>query len=279
MTRMYDADRPAFTHALDVLRPELAALPGDNLEPIRLDIVPAVVAALGVLASVKRFRAQVASELGETAATHIDRLETTAQACGRAHAIHLTLIHGTGVEAMAGELSKTRKILLLEAESLVAQKRLTSTLLGSLVGGTGYKQMCGDVIQIVSALRGEWPAIESFTGVKTLELDRAEALANEVATIIGENEMATSPSSPSADLRQRAYTLFVRTYDQVRRQIGYLRWEEGDADEIAPSLFAGRRARKHDDDESVDPLPIVSPTNGAGPVMPGMPGAPPFVTS
>ena len=44
--------------------------------------------------------------------------------------------------------------------------------------------------------------------------------------------------------RVRAYTLFVRAYDQCRRAATYLRWGEEDADEIAPSLFANRGGRK-----------------------------------
>lgn len=42
----------------------------------------------------------------------------------------------------------------------------------------------------------------------------------------------------------RAYSLFVRAYDQCRRAVSYLRWEEGDADDEPPSLFANRGPRK-----------------------------------
>lgn len=43
-----------------------------------------------------------------------------------------------------------------------------------------------------------------------------------------------------ADARQRTFTLLVRSYDQIRRALSYLRWNEGDVDRIAPSLWAGR---------------------------------------
>jgi hypothetical protein len=68
----------------------------------------------------------------------------------------------------------------------------------------------------------------------------------------------------------------VRTYDEVRRLVAYFRWEEGDADELAPSLFAGRARKKNDEAELASVPPV---TNGAAPVAPGMPGGSPFLTS
>ncbi len=47
----------------------------------------------------------------------------------------------------------------------------------------------------------------------------------------------------AAEIRQQAFTLFIRTYDQLRRAVHYLRWEHGDAEEIAPSLYAASRRR------------------------------------
>jgi hypothetical protein len=47
-------------------------------------------------------------------------------------------------------------------------------------------------------------------------------------------------------IRQRLFTLFVTAWDQVRRALGFLRWNEDDVDDIAPSLYAGRARRKTD---------------------------------
>lgn len=59
---------------------------------------------------------------------------------------------------------------------------------------------------------------------------------------LGEREQAPG-NSAAVLLRQQAFTLFVNTYDQVRRAIGYLRWSTNDAETIAPSLWAGRGKR------------------------------------
>lgn len=278
----YDPTQPAFSNALDRLRPELEAIPGEELEPIRHDIVEAVVTALGVASTVKRHREEVRVEISESAALHIDRLKDSARACGHAYAQHLTQLRGTDTEQMVEELSQQRRVLLAEARSLVSQKRLSASVLAELVGGSGRKALCLDVLQLVAALRAVWASVESVTPVTVGELDHAEALANALATTLGENEHAMSPVSPSADRRQRAYTYFVRTYEEVRRAITFVRWDEGDADQIVPSLSAGRT--RHDAPAPADAAPVQAPviaapvptTNGAAPTTPGMPSAQPF---
>ena len=59
-------------------------------------------------------------------------------------------------------------------------------------------------------------------------------------------------AAESAEQRDRAFTLFIRCYDQIRRAILFLRWEQDDADTIAPSLYPGypRRMRKEADGAS-----------------------------
>ena len=213
---------------------------------------------------------------------HFDRLEPAARACIQAHAEHLIMLHGADVAEMLAALGDRRDILLLEAQSLVQKKKMAGSLLAELVGGNGYRAMAFDVVQLVGAFRQGWASIAPLTPVTSIELDQAEALANAVVTTLGENAQADSSASPSADLRRRAYTYFVQTYDEVRRAISYLRSEVGDADDIAPALFTGRSTRRsHDDTPDVgteDTVPVVTPTNGAGPVTPGMPGGSPFVS-
>ena len=45
-------------------------------------------------------------------------------------------------------------------------------------------------------------------------------------------------------VRAQAYTLFVRTYDECRRAVTYLRWRQGDALQIVPPLRPRRTAHR-----------------------------------
>lgn len=272
MDTRFDPNDPTLTKAFDRVRPELDAMSPDRIQPIRHDITAAIVLAMGTAPKVRALRGLVVAKFGEDAARFIDRMETTANACSWAHARHLPTLHGRDVEEMAGELSQVRSILSLEVQALIARGVVSGSALAELVGGTSYKGLYLDVVQLVAVLRSHWARAEAQTGVTGLELDRAEALATAFSTTLGENEQGAL-SSPTAEMRRRAYTLFVETYSEVRRQVTFLRWEIGDADDIAPPLGAGRGSSK--DDEEPVAMPAPTPTNGQTP-GPGMPGAPAF---
>ncbi|HEX4334524.1 MAG TPA: hypothetical protein VH062_01350 [Polyangiaceae bacterium] len=87
----------------------------------------------------------------------------------------------------------------------------------------------------------------------------------------------------SSDLRTRAFTLFVNAYDQVRRAVSYLRWDDDDAGTVAPSLYVRRGNGKKKPDllalppfpapVPIEPVPSPSPSL-APPSDPGSAGAP-----
>lgn len=80
--------------------------------------------------------------------------------------------------------------------------------------------------------------------------------------------------------RQRAYTLFVTSHDQVRRAISYLRWEQGDVDDIAPSLFAGKKRRETEPEHPSTPEQPAPPGGNGTPVnrsLDHLPGGSPFM--
>ena len=78
----------------------------------------------------------------------------------------------------------------------------------------------------------------------------------------------------------RALSKLIRDYDQIRRMMAYLRWEDGDIDETVPSLYARRGSSRPKTDGADDETdgndepreagrPVIvgapSPTNGGGP--------------
>ena len=136
-------------------------------------------------------------------------------------------------------------------------------------------------------MHDNWTAISGKTALQIADIDQAEALAERLITAIGLRDQGPAVLAESAENRQKAFTLFVNTYDQIRRVISYLRWNEGDVDQIAPSLYAGRNTgrRKSPDPQpttpatpSVPTAPSAStPANGAPPVGVDLPQSSPFV--
>jgi hypothetical protein len=111
------------------------------------------------------------------------------------------------------------------------------------------------------------------------ELDRAETLAGRILTAVGEREQGPAIAAASAQTRQRAFTLFVKAYDQVRRAVQYLRWDEDDIDRIVPSLYAvartaSRRKNAETDVKATTALPPKAMDGEGQPTAPGPSGKP-----
>lgn len=86
-----------------------------------------------------------------------------------------------------------------------------------------------------------WSKIEHKTAATEEEVHRAGDLGPLLLAALGVLEHgATVTPAEAADRKVRAFTLFTTAYDQVRRAVTFLRWNEGDADSLAPSLYKGR---------------------------------------
>ncbi len=73
------------------------------------------------------------------------------------------------------------------------------------------------------------------------EIDRAAELGPAVLVASAAKKHKNTDTEVQ---RARAFALLVDAYDGCRRALTYLRWKEGDADTIAPSLFKKRPGRK-----------------------------------
>ncbi len=255
-----------FREAFESVRDELAALPAADLLPLNLDIPSAVVTALGCGPELKDHRARIVEELPRFDVRQFDKLETYALAAGQAHTQHL--IASSPAEPIAdlvAELTKTREVLVSDVSALAKRNLLDGTRLAELRGPNGHKNVAFDVLLLASLLRDNWSTIGGRTGVQVSELDRAEQAADRLASAVGFREQGPGVASASAETRQRAFTLFVQAYDQVRRAVSYLRWDHGDADRIVPSLYAGRGGRRRGEPETDVPTPTNGNGNGATP--------------
>ena len=93
------------------------------------------------------------------------------------------------------------------------------------------------------------------------ELDQAEDLSERLLHAVATRENASNALADAIQKRLGTFTLLVNAYDQVRRAISFLRWLEEDIEEIAPSLYAGRRSKS----EPEQSQPPVTPPGGTVP--------------
>jgi hypothetical protein len=109
-----------------------------------------------------------------------------------------------------------------------------------------------DLGTLASVLRKHAPKIAERTSVKPDELSAAEDLANKLGKAVGLREQSPLVIAEATRNRQAAFTLFVRTYDEVRAAVQFLRRAEGDADSIIPSLYTARGVRKKVPEETAE---------------------------
>jgi hypothetical protein len=247
--------------ALAQARPELLALPGATLRPINLDVMSVTIRALGVLPAVRQLRPVIVAELGERHAKPIDQLEPYAHALRLAHASYLVDAVQTSLPSSLRDVADTRAVLLADARALVARKRLERRVLGQLRGGAGYSDQLSDLLQLIAVFRQHWADVEAVTPLEVADLDAAGRVAQRFLEALGARARGAPSDAASADLRQRAYTKVVDVYGRVRRAVIFVRHEEGDADGIIPSLWAGRGRRRSAGTNALEPsAPVPSST-------------------
>jgi len=289
-TAALESSVPRFRDAYQRLVEEIRAVPVTALLTMNIDIPQAVTTALGALPELRAFRERIVKELPGFDITRFDKLEAYALAVGHAHSLWVAAsVPMESLVALSDEAAKSRELLFSDATALAKRNLLDGRRLKELKGPNGYRNLAFDLLTLAAMLRENWERIAGKTAADLAELDQAETLADRLITALGEREQGQTTAGASAEMRQRAYALFVSAYDQARRAVSHLRWDEGDVDTIVPSLYAGRGGRGRKPSESEAPtsskpalLTPGTPATAAPaddstqPVPVGLPGGDPF---
>ncbi len=234
-----------FREAYERSLPDMAALPDSELLSINLDIPSAVATTLGAWKEIALLRDQVMG-LHDFDVTRFDKLETYALAAWQAHSSYVAAsTPAEPIQELADKAVASREQLLSDAVALGKRGLIDGERLKELKGPVGYKNVAIDIGVLVALLRERWAVVASKTALSAEELDAAETLADQLITAVGQREQAPLVVATAADNRQRAFSLLIKTYDQARRAISYLRWNKDDIESIAPSLYAGRQNGNH----------------------------------
>ena len=269
---------------------EIGQVQEREIVTVNLDIPVAVTIVLGSLPEIRALRAELAELKGFDIA-RFDKLRDYTLAVGHAHAM-FRAANGPSdtLTELAEEVAELRDVLQADATALAKRRILDEQQVIQLRGGSGYKGIAFEVVGLVGLFRKHWEEIQGRCALQPEELEHAGRRAQELVTAIGLKEQGPAMVSAAMVVRQRAYTLFYKAYDDVRRAVAYLRWQTGDADKIAPSLFSTRGGSRPVPDE-VPTTPAAGstppPANMPSQVVPaanapplaaavGLPGSAPF---
>ena len=153
-------------------------------------------------------------------------------------------------------LNRWRNLFISDINTLANRGLIDNSKLGDLKSPNGHKNLSEAVSALTAHLRRNWDSISARTGVTLAELDEAEITANRMLLAVARRDSSPLPPTQAAIERRQAFTMFSRSYDQVRRYVAHVRWSFGDADDFAPPLRSvDRKSARSDGEESAQPAP------------------------
>lgn len=251
--------------ALDQAQAAAASIPDDELIPIRVEVTGAAATVIGQMPAIESHRGELVAIFGDEAKETIDALLPAADALVEANA-RFNSSAERDLEPAAESLRKKRRQLLGATQVLVERGVAPKSLVEKQKGGNAYNAIHDDVLALATWLLTNQSSVASFCKLTTAELIETKNEAKRFLVALGEKGAAGS--GEAATNRTRAFTHFARTYDRLRKLVTYVRWDVGDQDQIAPSLYAGRTRKGNE--------PLIAPPP-AVPIAPGLPGSDPFI--
>lgn len=149
-----------------------------------------------------------------------------------------------------------RRALVTAAQPLADRGFLDATILERASAGTSFLDVGSGLLLLASELTGKWSQIVNKTIITGSEIEAAQKLGREMlsaATARADNDQIINELE---DERARIATLLFDGWNEVRAALGWLRRHEGDAHDLAPSLYARSSGRPKAD--SVPPTPAPS---------------------
>lgn len=256
------------------MEPAIRAMMGEDLAMPRFDASRACSIAMGTAQRIKPFHEAILEGCKLTDIRVVDELNDMALA-----AWHTYLMDDRGLEAdsvvpaLLEEARPLREKLLRAAELLAHFELADAERVAEIRSGSGWDDLAADLVQLAALFESRWDDVAGKTPIEPAMVARASALGPELKQALATRPTARAPNDVDK-LRASAFNLLVADYDQIRRAISYLRWEEDDLETIAPSLFGqkGRaRASRSPDvaaaapEEPPEAAPAPSPARGGEP--------------
>jgi hypothetical protein len=262
----------AFCAAYDRRIAEIRAVPDDELVAVNLDVHAAVAKVLGALPKIKPLAAAM-NRLDGLDEELVGGLEDYALAANEANSRYvLATTPPPELLALNEQGLALRDVLRTDAAALAKRGLIEPALLEQFNGHVGYKNVGFELVDYANLMRNAWSTIHGKTALTVEEVEAAWQLGEKLVRVASQRAQDPATVADAALIRQQALTLLVKSYEETRRAVVYLRWHQDDAEAFAPSLYGGR-TRRHTE----DPVPAPTPPAPA-PVVNPTP-APPVVTN
>lgn len=244
---------PATDAALDQLRAELNAMPEDEiLRDTRASPDAAAAIAEAAAAKVMPYRGELMARFGPESGERLDKLPICARATTQASVEARVMSPSKNLSSRHEEARAHYEVVSTELESLVHRKVLDPAVLNETRDIQGYDALMKSTRAAVLVAHTHWSEIEGKTQLTPEMLDAATASVDALYRAMLDRDHGVS-RSPAIELRVRALSMLLHVYDEVRREVTYLRWHQRDYDTLAPSPYTRLgRSRSSTNDEVED---------------------------
>jgi hypothetical protein len=221
---------------------EIRAVPTESLIPINLELGAAVARVLSVLDTVQPWQQELQQRLPHFDPRIIHRLRGYAYALLHAH----TRCEGRrnldrATRDLLAKASELRSRFLSDANAMARRKLIDRQVLEAFTGVRCHTHKVSDLSALVQLFRQNWEGIRYKTAVTLEELEEAYQLTLQLDSALDRFKPGSDAMTSRRLIRAQAFTLFARTYDELRAAVAYVKWTNAEYETIAPSLYAGRR--------------------------------------
>lgn len=247
---------------------EIAAVPDAEMLPVNVDLL----SALGIMASraeeLMAYKAQIQALAPSYDTSCFDKLGGYIRAARWAQVLVSTASRPPeSIQKLLDANIAARARLVDDVEVLARRELVDPAYAVELRGINGHRNVAFDTLLLAGVLRKSWAKIKGKTAVTMAEIEEAERLSERLSTELERRDRQQDVRAEAGVTRQKAFTLAYGAYDQIDRAVTFVRWNEGDAAEIVPTIYT-KRARKRVADETTVVPPVVVPIVGPAPSPP-----------
>jgi hypothetical protein len=228
--------------SLELVAPEMAALDAGELAPMNTNVVAASSIVLRVVPGIVEHRDEMVMLPGFEP-RFVDSLPDYAKAARLAFVGSRAGAAAYDGATLAGEVIRLRTKLLVWAIALEHEGIFESGAVETI--REGRRDPATDLVALLTLFGDDKGVATRRTCVTSEDLAHGAQVASAAFAMRSQRALDRAAQGALEDgpLRaRRAWTLLDRAYGQCRRALAYLRFEEDDADLIAPNL---RRNRGH----------------------------------
>jgi hypothetical protein len=188
---------------------------------------------------------------------HLDHAEDYARGLRHVQTEILVRIrHARQLPEVAAEGWKVRSMMMSYADVLSYKGQFDPELVAKLREGSGYRDLVEDLNMLVlqfQRMPESWIGAE--TPVTKADVNRASEIAHRINVHVGNAPDPDVSQETLVNERRKLGALLIRAHGQLRRGVGFLRFDEADVNAILPSLYVPSGGRKTPTEEPVGAPP------------------------